>query len=232
METQGKLPEAGRAITAWRRFEVQGEGTPIPWAGVGAISRWLSEQNSKTALVASHLVLLAADTYMRQSDIFQIQGGDVATSEKYGLALTLGVPERGASTKTGVRQGVRPDFKGSEALLQHYKGGRSSGELLFPLSQVAFATWWRKAGEGLRYDPGPPHTLRHVGPSHDVMANYRTWEQVRNRGRWRAPSSCLRYAKSHQLIKAIECLPKDLTVYGEEHLEAMGFRHRDEVPRS
>ena len=165
-------------------------------------------------------------------NIFQIQGRDVAISDKYGLALTLGVPERGASTETGVRQGVRPDFEGSEALLRHYKGERSSEELLFPLSQVAFATWWRRAGEGLRYDPGPPHTLRHVGPSHDVMANCRTLQQVRNRGRWRAPSSCLRYAKSHQLIKTIECLPKDLTVHGEEHLEAMGFRHRDEVPRS
>ena len=230
---KGGLPEASRAIVAWRRFDIQGEGAPIPWSGVGAISRWLSEQPDQNAQCASHIVLLSADMYLRQSDWCKLIRGDVAASPKYGLALTLGVPERGESAKTGVRQGVRPDFQGSEDLLNHYrKLGPPEGPL-FPINTSTFGVWWRKALAGLEYSgPGPPHTLRHVGPSSDIMMGYRTLEQVRIRGRWKAPSSCLRYAKSHSLIKAGEALTPKMLEYGEHHLQVMGFAKRDPDPRS
>ncbi len=232
VEMQHKLPESGRALQAWRRFEIQGEGAPIPWAGVGAISKWLSEQGEPSAIAASHLVCISADMYLRQSDWSLIMHEDVAESSKYGLAVSLGVPERGTATKTGTRQGVRPDFAGTEVLLLQYKRGTAPGEPLFPIQPPVFANWWRKALAALQYgEAGPPHTLRHVGPSHDVMTGYRTLDQVKNRGRWRAKTSVLRYAKSHTLIKAGGQLPPHLIRSGEDHLQAMGFSERSDKPK-
>ena len=46
-------------------------------------------------------------------------------------AIQLGVAERGESTKTGVRQGVRPDFELTKQILANRTRGRKSNEKLF-----------------------------------------------------------------------------------------------------
>ncbi len=222
VETAGHLGESARAIQAWKRFEIQGEGAPIPWAGVGAIARWMSEQNTETGRICSDLVLISADCYLRQADWNLLFHEDISYSSTYGLSMLLGVPERGASTKTGVRQGVRPDRPGVTSIILEYHAATCKGEKLFPIEPVTFARLWRKACVSLGYEAGPPHTLRHVGPSHDAAAGYRSLDQIQVRGRWRAKTSVLRYAKSHVLIAAGAKLPEKLRIVGNAFLEKLG----------
>ena len=218
-ECIGRMPEAGRGVKAWQKLEVLGEGAPIPWEGVGAIAGWMRSQKSQKFSIAADLCLIAADCYLRQSDWALANHEDLSVSLEHGVALHLGIPERGESTKTGVRQGIRPDFEGVSDLLQKYKAKSQPGGRLFLLTPAEFSSCWRKACAGLQYDAGPPHTLRHVGPSHDMLSGYRTLDQVRVRGRWRAKTSVLRYAKTHTLIAAETRFPDRLRNLGLAHLQ-------------
>ena len=65
-----------------------------------------------------------------------------------------------------------------------------------------FRQQFNKACRDLRYDAGPPHALRHTGPSWDLFSGNRALDQVRACGRWRAETSVLRYAKTHTLLAA------------------------------
>ena len=217
-ECIGRLPESARAIKAWQKLEILGEGAPIPWLGVGAIASWMKDQQQPNYDIAADLCLIAADCYLRQSDWSLANFEDLSISSEHGVALHLGVPERGESTKTGVRQGVRPDHSGVADLLQQYKSKSQPGQRLFGLSPSQFAHCWRCACKALDYDAGPAHTLRHVGPSFDMLCGYRSLDQVRVRGRWRAKTSVLRYAKTHTLIAAENRFPDRLRNSGEAFL--------------
>ena len=63
------------------------------------------------------MVELMADTGMRDSDWTLIEPGDVVATKDFGVSVSLGAPERGEQTKTGVRQGVRVDRDGVAARL-------------------------------------------------------------------------------------------------------------------
>eukprot|EP00969_Alexandrium_andersonii_P142085 6281324-Alexandrium_andersonii.AAC.1 len=58
---------------------------------------------------AAAVVLVATDCYLRGAEWDMLQVRDVIDGPS-GLALLIGNPERGDSAKTGVRQGVRPDY--------------------------------------------------------------------------------------------------------------------------
>ena len=131
---KGGLPEAGRALGAWHKLEVQGEGVAIPWEGVGAIAHWMAKQPTKKHRIAADVCLIAADCYLRKNDWSKLLHDDVVWSEDLGVALLLGVPERGETTKTGVRQGVRPDRKGVQDLIMKYYNRTGPGQPLFNLS--------------------------------------------------------------------------------------------------
>ena len=178
--------------------------------------------------MTADVILIAADCYLRKSDWRLIRHEDVVVDPVLGVAVLLGVAERGEATKTGTRQGVRPDRPGVAALLLKYKGRCAEGQRIFQdLPLYKFDSIWREAREALQYDAGPAHTLRHVGPSADVAGGYRTLDQIRVRGRWRAKTSVLRYAKSHSLVAATARLPNHLRQRGGNFLLRLGVElHR------
>ena len=223
-ETFGKLPEAARALKAWSRFEVQGEGVACTLDTVGAIAGWLRKSALDKSRTAADIALASADLYLRQSDWAQLNHEDVFAHSEHGVVVLLGVPERGESTKTGTRQGVRADRDGVAQILLKYKARTSPGKRLFDISIKEFGVLWRKALAALKFDAGPPHTLRHVGPSHDTLTNYRTIDEVRTRGRWRAKTSVLRYSKSHALIAAAAAVPIHITEQGQRVISRLGSR--------
>ncbi len=49
---------------------------------------------------AADVALVAADCYLRESDWALIHPQDVTLSERYGVGIQLGAPERGGTTKT------------------------------------------------------------------------------------------------------------------------------------
>jgi hypothetical protein len=54
---------------------------------------------------------------------------------------------------------------------------------------------------------GPPHNIRHSGPSEDLQNNVASLETVRRRGRWKVLESVQRYTKTFALTKFRSRMP-------------------------
>ena len=123
------------------------------------------------------------------------------------VSLRLGVAARQEKTKTGYHQGVRVDRPHVKAILRRRAAACHPKSKLFKITPAAFRLVWRQTCCRLGLDLGPPHTLRHSGPSHDLYYSYRSILQIQRRGRWSSEKSSLRYAKTHTLIEARAALP-------------------------
>ena len=115
--------------------------------------------------------------------------------------LRIGVAERGEAAKTGMRQGVRVDSPHVVALLARRKGERSAKDKLFRTNATRCIKLWYEIAAALSHPIGPPHSVRHSGPAHDVGSGYRTLWQAQRRGRWASEKSVLRYAKTHTWVE-------------------------------
>ena len=86
---------------------------------------------------------------------------------------------------------------------------------LFRTTPRRFWAAWRRACLALGYYPGPLHSLRHCGPSFDMLEHdggpaYRTERQAQTRGRWANSKSVLRYSKTHAYLTALAQVPAAL----------------------
>jgi hypothetical protein len=219
-EMIGAAPNSQRALKSWDRLAVTGEGSPIPLSFIMLLWQTMHANGDHEA---ADIAIVATDCYLRSSDWMLIQMRDI-TSGTDGMAIQLGIPERGESTKTGTRQGVRPDYDLTRSILASRLSSRKSNERLFDLTSEQFRAVWTKTCSQLKWWPGPPHALRHSGPSHDALHNYRNIDQIRIRGRWRAKTSVLRYMKTHTLIAVEASLPPPLRQAGMALLPKLGAR--------
>ena len=172
---------------------------------------------------AADVVVLMSDMSLRSSDWPLLQPEDVHSSPA-GVAVSLGVPERGESTKTGVRQGVRPDRPRAAEVLLRRKYMTAAGRKLFRISADQFRAAWDQTCRELSYDPGPPHNLRHTAAAYDLFVGYRTLDAIKVRGRWRAKTSVLRYGKTHVYLQADSEMPQMIRERGERCLAQWGER--------
>ena len=146
-------------------------------------------------------------------------------TQQHGVALLLGVAERGEQTKTGVRQRVRPELPGVVERLRLRCSALKPQDKLFKLSPAQYRQKWSRACRRLDYNPGPPHQLRHTGPSYDYLTGYRSLDQIRVRGRWAQNSSTVqRYTKTHSYIEAQQALPARLRELGQTIYDKAGPR--------
>lgn len=219
-EMRNQTPLANRALQGWSRFEIQGEGAPCTWDEALAISQVMLEDGDEES---ADLVLLMGDAYLRQSDWRNIQGVDVSFGEQQ-CSVELGIAERGETTKTGSKQGVVFDYSGSARILLKYLKRRGKRRKLFSISTHHFSQAWRKASEKLKHAPGPPHSLRHLGPSYDCYIKYRTLREIQARGRWRHAQSVERYRKAYMYIKAIGRVPDHVKAKAALRRSALGDR--------
>ena len=220
LELLDHTPLAQRALKGWERLSVTAEGGPIPWAGIAALINWFRQHGGPEAAAVT---LLATDCYLRLGEWDMLQVRDVVDGAS-GMALLIGNPERGQSAKTGTRQGVRPDYSETEALLRERCRGRPPTARLFQISPEQYRRAWHAACHALSWWPGPPHSLRHSGPSYDAYCNYRNLDLIRVRGRWRAKTSVLRYQKTHTLLAAEAGLPPGIRKLGSNFEEVRGVR--------
>ena len=243
VETMRRLPLAHRALQSWERLAVLGEGQPLSWDALLAISQAMLELNHP---IAAGSVIISADLYLRQSDWDVIREGDVYLAPDGRVAVLLGVAERGETTKTGTRQGVLADRSGIADLLLQYKKKARKGGRLFGIRPAEFSAAWRAACETLHIKDSVPHSIRHIGPSYGLSGSdealsssasapsfeatpkatkaYRTLDQIRTRGRWRAKTSVLRYGKTHYYLKAESETPRHLRRVGALRKPALGTR--------
>ena len=87
------------------------------------------------------------------------------------------------------------------SILARRKGEKAKGEKVFVSSAPRFRRLWYEVAAELGHAIGPPHSVRHSGPAHDVGCGYRTLWQAQRRGRWASEKSVLRYAKTHTWVE-------------------------------
>ena len=71
---------------------------------------------------------------------------------------------------------------------------------------------------------GPPHSVRHSGPSRDHFLGVRNLDEIMKRGRWRGPASVQRYSKSHVYVQQMARQPRYIQERGHLILQRWGKR--------
>lgn len=101
-EMNHRIPLTARALVSWARLHVSGEGSPTTWTAVCRLPADMVERGEEGC---GHILLIAADCYLRASDWSQVRKADVvgphSPHDPFRMAILLGIPERGATTKTG-----------------------------------------------------------------------------------------------------------------------------------
>ena len=219
-EYRGGLPRAWRCLLAWHRIHIHGEGSPLPLELLACVAEAM---RSAQQLDAADGLELAVDCYLRFMEIKNLRSEDIIVLREGGLmevTLRLGVAERGESTKTGMRQGVRVDSPHMANMLARRKAACAHSERIFKISRASYSKAWSDAGTLLGTPLGPPHSVRHSGPAHDAATGYRTLWQIQRRGRWSSERSVLRYAKTHAWVESRAKTPPLLMERGASLLAA------------
>jgi len=224
----GATPQARRALKGWERFAITDERSAVPWEAIHGVAR---QMQLNGAPECSDIAELAADCYLRAGDWGKLRPEDVVASGIHRVGLLLGRGDRGEAAKTGSNQTVLIDREGIASKVLEYRdeARRLGRKFLFKTSVSESYKRWNLACRQLGYDAGPPHCLRHCGPSFDLLPAhqgkpYRTIEQVQARGRWALLKSVQRYAKSVIYIKAQLDVPPQIAKLGRSRARAVGCR--------
>ncbi|CAK0874453.1 unnamed protein product [Prorocentrum cordatum] len=208
-------PRSNRALRAWHRLHVAGEGGPQPLELWAVLDEAIRLAGSVEAADAAEVAL---DAYLRSAELFALRAADIAVDvDEAGeqiVALRLGVTERGERTKTGARQGVLIDRRHVSDMLVRRKSERDPSDRVFSCSVDAYRPALRRACDDVGVEHFPPHAARHSGPSHDAATGYRTAWAIQRRGRWASEKSVLRYMKTHALVAARAALPPNILERG------------------
>ena len=226
-ELRGRLHMAIRSLKSWHRLSTTVEGGPMAEEALFCVAVWLLEAGQT---ILGVWVLGQYDAYAREQDMEQLQPQDFNFDGQMG-SLDFGVSSRGETVKTGANQGVifrravvTDLFIGLKMAATTHNWSR-----LLPLDQATMRKWWHKAcltiGIGFT---GPPHTIRHSGPSEDLSRQRSTLEIVRRRGRWKSLDSVQRYTKTFALTKYRCRMPPPLLAQGK----IIGDHLRDAVSQA
>ena len=104
-------------------------------------------------------------------------------------------------------------------MLADRKKENAASDRVFKITRDSYAKACSDAAKVLGVFLGPPHSVRHSGPSHDAATGYRTLWQIQRRGRWTSERSVLRYAKSQVWVEARARAPDHLMQRGAELLQ-------------
>ena len=137
-----------------------------------------------------------------------------ATRALNHFALVVSLSERLEASKTQTFDDTvildTPGFLGR--LLQLSCMDVTPIEKLFPITVAEMLVDWNEALAELRIPKQQLvwYQLRHGGASADLLERRRSVPEIQARGRWMRPESMRRYAKSGQIQKVLNALPKDV----------------------
>jgi len=212
-ELKGRLHLAARSLKSWGKLASNAEGGPMAEEAIFAIAIDMLKQGK---CVEGVWTLAQYDAYGREQDIENIRTQDVSFHDGV-MALDLGVSSRGESVKTGSNQGVTIRRGVICDLLLGLKELAPAGARLFPIPQAEFRRSWHLTCRRLGLEwAGPPHRIRHSGPSEDIARERSSLEAVRRRGRWKSMTSVQRYSKTFALVKFRARMPPTTRIAGEE----------------
>lgn len=197
------------------------QGKPAALEVLACMEHWLREQKNSASSVAADMVPVAIDGYLREQDLVQLRVADLSfDAHAQSMSAHFGRASRGESSKTGREQGVVFDEPHSVQILRRRIAGKKPDDRVFSISADVYRKWWRATSRAVGVDVGPPHTARHTGASRDLATNYRTFDQVQRRGRWKAADSVQRYARPHEWATVCAAVPEDVRLRGTVLLAA------------
>ena len=215
-------------MAGWRKRQPGVTRPPVPALLVYAAAGWLLKENLEAAIA----LLFLFSTYARPTEGLRIlrqhlvcPGASVAH-----WTINLNAEEGGESSKVNLRNetlmldDVELPFLGS---LMSNCLQQSPTAPLFAVTPtevgVAFAAAQKSLGVKSLFTL---RDLRHGGPSRDRAKNYRSVDEVRQRGRWATMTTLRRY-EAHARLQAEENkLPADLASKASAALVALEERSR------
>ena len=231
-EASRMLPRSWRATRGWSGFSIQFEGQPVALQLLACMEQVCWDSDKWDGLEAGDAMVLAADGYLREQDLFSLRVEDVIFTRNSsggleGAALLLGRAHRGESCKTGREQGVVMDEPLSVEVLERLCSNKASSARVFRINATIYRQWWKWAARkvlGPGHKVGPPHSARHTGASRDLTEQYRSLEAVMKRGRWKSLTAVQRYAKPHAWFACMAGLPADVLARGNALMAARAPR--------
>ena len=228
-EFANTTPRAWRCLNRWHKMHIHGEGGPEVVELLACMEHQMRLQGGHAEADA---LAVALGCYLSTVGLFMLRIEDVIFAlnpdgEKEAM-LRLGVAERAESTKTGMRQGVRVDSPYVLKILEQLTATAKPNSKVFATTAARYCASWTKAASnlGVQNKIGPPHSVRHSGPSHDSATGYRSIWQIQRRGRWSSERPVLRYAKTHTWLEVRARVPAHLMEQGTALLAQRPLRSK------
>lgn len=226
-----EFPRSILALKGWGKKRPGGSWPPIPWTVVCGVSVVMSYRYGFNMALCT---LLSFDAYWRPYEALGIRGCDVYPPqpshnlEFFCVETNPFLAHR--PSKTGVYDdavliGDKPGREALTVLLQELirRHGRTETKLFSFTSET-----WRLAFQailvlfGLADRNYVLYSLRHGGPSHDLLYGHRSLEEARKRGTWSPTAGTLRryeqrghYSKE---LQALSAQTRQFCLYCQENL--------------
>ncbi len=221
------LPLARSALASWKSERPGETRVGVPPQVVMAFACYCVKHGCFQSAVAA---LMQYDLYARPSEILCIVGSDIVApvrgmSNAWGIVF--GNSERAILTKAKqhddvvLANSVHRPWCGK--LIQHVaKHLIHEPKPVFDLTLSQYEELFRSFSKdmGLPVSAFTPHTLRHSGPSFDILHHHRTLKEIQERGRWESINSVRRYKKPGRLLLNASRLPLCLQSFQTQHFSS------------
>ena len=204
-EARNALPLSRRVLAGWDKRHPSTQNTPCPFELVLALADHFLQRNN---LECGVLVLFAADTYLRVSELLTLTPSQICLPSNIRPgAVSLPISKGGRNQSVVLRS---PTLI---TLLKEYLKRRSVREtLVFSESPLSFNAALRRALADLGVDSSTritAHSLRHGGATHDFICGVPLADIVQ-RGRWKDPRTAQIYIQSAQSLLLSTKLPNSV----------------------
>ena len=210
-------------MTAWRKLAPTAQRLPLPWAVLcamlGAAVRIFQARDLAAKWLFMH------HTYVRPGEadalkVRQLIPPTPAAGPAFSAWGVLLAPTEDAKPgKTGVfDEAIKVDDPRLWPVLLALTAGRPPDERVWTRSLEEELHIFDTVVETLKLAPLRPcrYALRHGGASHDLLHHHRSLPEIKRRGRWRADSSLLRYAKETRLLSELRKIDSSIVELGNQ----------------
>jgi len=217
---QGCPPRVARALQGWCRLVPAGSIDALPEMAVEGVAVELCRKTKYDMALATVLDL---DAYLRPGELLSLRKSNLippqemlGRSGRYWSLLMHQVDQK--LSKIGVYDdSILLDSEHRQWMsldLKKLYDRTAPGGLLFTFTMSQWSNAFQAALKELGLPKTVLYSLRHAGPTADVLAGRRDLVTVKKRGRWISDSSLRRYEKAAKSLSIAQSYPLSL----REHL--------------
>jgi len=189
-------------------------------------AEYFVDLDQPTADAAAVATLVGFDGYFRPSEVLAFRHDHVVEAHDRTWAFVVCPQDELIPSKTKTYDDTvavpahdeRLSLYDLVASVRAAARNSESGLLCGGLALRELEALWRQAVKSRRWPLSfSPHSVRHGGPSHDVLFRFLDGRAVQGRGRWKSRASVRRYEKSGTLLRVRARLPMLDTSTARKH---------------